>query len=466
MATPVAAAIALDLGTTAIKAGVINERCELSAIYALPAPEMTVKAGRYESDALDYLKITEQLLQKCLSDTHKTLSVGIAYQRSSFLVWERFTGQPVTRLISWQDNRGKSTCVALHSMSPMIQQLTGLRLTPYYFAPKINKLFQEQPELRRGLEKGSLLVGTLDSFLLWHWSGGKYYQTDVSMAARTLLMDVRQQQWSSDLCEIFTISPQTLPEIRPSTGLNQTIIHGAILQASIADQSAALIASVSNEADDVLVNLGTGGFVIRYLPERQLTHTDHYLCMPVYQDVCRNTFYAIEGTLNAIASALAPYPFKDCQIDELAMFSQIFCLAEPAGIGAPYFKPDLGMVFSEPVEELTPHQIAGLLLEGIIFRVARILEEFHQKYGIQTVILSGGLSDLTCLQQGIAQCQPVEVHRLVQKESTLLGAGLMALGMTSSCQRKTEPVQITCRNYALTEKFQSWKKWFDQLLGE
>ena len=214
----------------------------------------------------------------------------------------------------------------------------------------------------------------------------------------------------------------------------------------------------------MLVNLGTGGFVIRYLPERQKSLTENYLCTPVYQDTFRKTFYAIEGTLNAIASALAPYPFKDCQIDHLAEFSHIFCLAEPAGIGAPYFKPDLGMVFSEPVDTLTPHQIAGLLLEGIIFRVARILEEFHQQYGIQKVILSGGLSELGCLQQGIAQCQPAEVHRLVQKESTLLGAGLLALGMTASCLRKTEPIQIIYRNHALCEKFQSWKKWLDQML--
>ncbi len=465
MAEPITQAIALDLGTTSIKAGVVDQHCQLSAIDSIPAPEITVNNGRYESDALAYIEKAEQLLVKCLNYSDTTRSLGIAYQRSSFLLWEKASGNPVTPLISWQDNRGASCCATMQAMEPDIQKRTGLRLTPYYFAPKLNSLLQEQPELQTGLEHGVLLAGTLDSFLLWRWSAGQYYQTDASMAARTLLMDIEQQQWSSELCSQFNIAQHSLPLIQPSMGLNQNIIHGCILQASIADQSAALIASIANDPSEVLVNLGTGGFVIRYLPKQPQHDTKNYLGTLIYQDDLRNSFYAIEGTLNAITAALSPYPFRHCQIEDLAEKSDIFCLAEPTGIGAPYFRSDLGLVFSESVEQLSQHQIAALLLEGIIFRVVRILEEFHQQYAVNKVILSGGLSALTCLQQGIAQCCQLEVHRLLQKESTLLGAGLLALGLPFDSYRKTQVIKITCRNLALSEKYQAWKSWLDRMLS-
>ncbi|MEE9412184.1 MAG: FGGY family carbohydrate kinase [Methylococcales bacterium] len=464
MAAPITQAIALDLGTTSIKAGVVDDYCQLSVIDTLPAPEITVKQGRYESNALAYIEKAEQLLIKCLHHSDKTPSLGIAYQRSSFLLWEKTSGKPVTPLISWQDNRGASCCAALQSMEQDIQNLTGLRLAPYYFAPKLNTLLQEHPELRTGLEQGVLLAGTLDCFLLWRWSGGQYYQTDVSMAARTLLMDIQRQQWSSELCSLFSIPQHSLPKIQPSTGLNQSIIHKCILQTSIADQSAALIASVTSDPGEVLVNLGTGGFVIRYLPDQQQLDTKNYLRTLVYQDHLNNSFYAIEGTLNAITAALSPYPFKDCQIADLAERPEIFCLTEPTGIGAPYFRADLGLVFSESVEQLSQQRIVALLLEGIIFRVVRILEEFNQQYAVNKVILSGGLSDLACLQQGIAQCCQIEVHRLVQKESTLLGVGLLASGLPANIHRKTELIQVTTRNLALTEKYHFWKSWLDQML--
>ncbi|MEE9346182.1 MAG: FGGY-family carbohydrate kinase [Methylococcales bacterium] len=142
----------------------------------------------------------------------------------------------------------------------------------------------------------------------------------------------------------------------------------------------------------------------------------------------------------------------------------MFCLAEPTGIGAPYFKTDLGLIFSGSIEQLTQKQIAVLLLEAIIFRVARILEDFHQQYPINKVILSGGLSYLSCLQQGIANCCQLEVHSLLQKESTLLGIGMLASGMSFNVHRKTELIQITTQNLALIEKYYFWKIWLERML--
>ncbi len=460
-------AIALDLGTTSIKAGLLDRDGALGHLAAKSAPKITVTGGCYESDALAYATIAEQVLDECIA--HGIISgaggcqtLGLCSQRSSFLIWERATGQPITALISWQDNRGAASCEALRAHENTIRELTGLPLTPYYFAPKLRSMLRDNPEWLARLESGELLAGTLDTFLIWRWSGGKYFMTDASMAARTLLMDIRQQQWSPRLCELFGIPINVLPEIKPSAGLKLQLDNGLMLQASLGDQSAALIASVSEDRTEALVNLGTGCFVARYLPENKTT-PDGYLRTLVYQDSTLHTHIAAEGTLNSVAAALASYPVGECQIEDL--FSNgTYCLAEPSGLGAPYFRSDLGIRFPQSVEHLTPQRIAALLLEAVIFRVARILEDFHRTSPIERVYLSGGLSGLTCLQQGIARCVPFDVYLLSQAESSLQGTALLAAGKDSAFRREAEKISAASDNPAPPEKYLRWKEWLDALL--
>ena len=156
--------IALDLGTTSIKAGLLDHRGQLGNIVALPAPEITVNNGRYESDARLYAATAEQVLEHCLAQTTTKPPLGLCSQRSSFLIWDKTCGQPLTPLISWQDNRGAASCETVRASENTIHDLTGLRLTPYYFAPKLRVVLQQHPEWRKQLERGELLLGTLDTF--------------------------------------------------------------------------------------------------------------------------------------------------------------------------------------------------------------------------------------------------------------------------------------------------------------
>ncbi len=187
-----------------------------------------------------------------------------------------------------------------------------------------------------------------------------------------------------------------------------------------------------------------------------------YLQTLVWQDSARQIHLAAEGTLNSIAAALAPYPARECRAEDLAG-DEIFCLAEPSGLGAPYFRSDLGLTFSEPVEHLTMQHIALLLQEGIIFRVARILEDFQREFGIERVYLSGGLSSLPCLQQGIAQCVPFAVYRLLQSDAGLIGAAQLAANLALSGTRQVEQIKVMHGPSRLQEKFLRWKNWLDGL---
>ena len=466
MDTPLIKAIALDLGTTSIKAALMDEHGQLHNLISQPASKITTGQGHYESDALCYVETAEQVLKQCHAQTTNNPPnppLGLCSQRSSFLIWEKANGQPVTPLISWQDNRGTPRCESLHKSEPTIRQLTGLRLTPYYFAPKLSVLLQDHPTCREKLIQGKWLVGTLDTFMIWRWTHGKHHIMDASMAARTSLMDIHQQQWSPVLCDLFNIPLCILPKIRPSAGLDILLDNGMTLNASVGDQSAALIACVTNNPAEVLVNLGTGGFVIRYL-STQKSALNGYLRTLIYQDAQNHTHTAIEGTLNSIAAALAPYPVNECRIKHLAI-TDIFCLAEPSGLGAPYFRDDWGLFFSQPTDQLTPAQITALLLEAIIFRVARILEEFHQDSPVTRTYLSGGLSELACLKQGIAQCVPFPIFHLKQKETSLQGAAILACGLKTKHTRHAEKIKAHSNNDALIEKYHHWKDWLDDALA-
>ena len=455
-------AIALDLGTTSVKAGLLDSRGALSHIVSRPAPHITVNGGRYESDALAYAETAGQVLAACVVDASGCTTLGLCSQRSSFLVWEQDTGQPLTPLISWQDDRGAASCDALRDSEGLIRALTGLPLAPYYFAPKLRVVLQHNPDWRDRLERGELRAGTLDTFLIWRWTGGTHFITDASMAARTLLMDIRQQCWSPALCDLFGIPVQILPQITSSSANNLCLDNGLLLQASVGDQSAALIAGIDEGRAEALVNLGTGGFVVRYLHGGE-TAADGYLSTLVYRDA--RAHVAAEGTLNSIAAALAPYPAGECSPADLAS-DDIFFLAEPSGLGAPYLHSGLGLRFSRPVEHLPPRRIAALLLEAVIFRVARILEDFHRDSALERVYLSGGLSGLACLQQGIAQCVPFEVYRLDQRDSSLQGAALLAAGIAPASHRKAARVLPESAGTALPEKYRRWKAWLDGLLAQ
>ena len=481
-------AVALDLGTTGIKAGLLSQDGTLGGIVSRHAPRISTDGGRYESDALAYAETADAVLAECLAQTEvrprhggaepsgagagashflpQTAEVrpplGLCSQRSSFLIWERASGKPVTPLISWQDDRGAESCKALRDREDAIRELTGLPLTPYYLAPKLRVPLREYPAWRERLLSGEWLLGTLDTFLIWRWTGGKQHVIDVSMAARTLLLDIHSQQWSQELCEVFGIPLTILPQVKPSAGLRLQLENSLVLQASLGDQSAALVASIAAGQPEALVNLGTGGFVVCYLPENRRA-PDGYLQTLVWQDKARQVHLAAEGTLNSIAAALRPYPADICRAEELAG-DDIFCLAEPSGLGAPYFRGDLGLTFSEPVAHLPPERIAILLQEGIIFRVARILEDFQREFGIERVYLSGGLSGLPCLQQGIAQCVPFAAYRLPQTDASLLGAAQLAAGMPCAGARIAEKINVIRPAPGLPGKYARWKDWLDGLL--
>jgi len=463
--------IALDLGTTSIKAAVCNNLSQIQQVFSAPVPTINSDKGHYVSNAIEYLATVEQLLKQCQIICQPNPLLGLCYQRSSFVIWDSCSGIPVTKLISWQDNRGQSSCDELINFSPLIKQLSGLPLAAYYFAPKLRTLLQRQPELLAGIINKSLCVGTLDSFIIWHWTAGRHYLTDASMAARTLLMDIHKEQWSQQLTHIFSIPLAVLPTIKASTNFNLTLDNGAVLQVSLADQSSALLANVALEnhidtADvktEILVNLGTGGFVVKLESKESKEDLDGYLRTLVYQEYQKHSITAIEGTINSITAVLQSTPYRSCRVEDLAYFPDLFCIAEPNGIGAPFFRSELGVMFSKSIDQLSQKQRVCCLLEAIVFRVALILEDFTDLPENTRIYLSGGLANLSCLQQGIANCSAAPVFRLLQKHASLQGTALLINNLAPETYRQAEEIAMV-KHQPLFEKYQQWKIWFKDVV--
>ncbi len=459
-------AIALDLGTTSVKAGILNETGQLVSVISRQAPAVRQQGNRYESNASHYRDIAGGLLERCLTTAEGKPHLGISCQRSSFLLWEKTSGEPVSKLISWQDTRSESLCQKLQDYKPLIKSLSGLQLTPFFLAGKLAVVLDENPEWRRGLETKELLVGTLDTFLIWSWAEGHNYQMDMSMAARTLLLDIKQKAWSADLCKIFQLSSDYLPKITCSEDLSVPLIQGVELKASLADQSSAMLCSVSQFDGEVLVNLGTGGFIGCLIDSATFDLQNGYLHTLIYRDRLQRNYFAIEATLNSIAGALAPHPFRDCSFSDLAELDDYYCISEPSGIGAPYFRNDIALTYSKPVENLSRKQIACLLLEGIIFRVAYTINEINKMFGLKRIVLSGGLSRLDTLQQGITICSPLDVYVLDEAESSLTGVARLAANQTVFSESERKKIEKREELTRILKKYYGWCIWFNDLLTD
>jgi glycerol kinase len=452
--------VTLDLGTTSIKAALLDKNGGLQHLVSLPTPLVTQREIYFESDALAYALVAENVLAQCRIHAGDCVTLALCSQRSSLVIWHTATGVPLTPLISWQDARGEAACAALQTHETEIRALSGLALTPYYFAGKLRVLLAEHPHWREALLRGDYRAGTLDTFLIARWSEGKHFVTDASMAARTQLLDISSARWSEKLCALFDIPQGILPRVLPSTQMNLALRDGLILQASVGDQSAALLASIARDSTEALANLGTGCFVLRYADSK---NQHGYLNTLVYQDDVIHL--AVEGTLNSTAAALAPYPVAEVGFADLAQHD-IFALAEPSGLGAPYFRKALGLTFSASIAHLNEREIAALLLEAIIFRISKMVQELHREQPLQRLYLSGGLANLASLQQGIAQCVPCAVYRLEQTETSLLGAAMLAANVSAGSLRDAQKISLTQTNLQLVAKFQAWQNWLDEVLRE
>jgi glycerol kinase len=455
------AALGLDLGSTRIKAGLLGFDGAFRSLKSCESPPLHRDGPVCEGDSDAYVDAACSLLKALADDEVDGLAAGLSCQRSSFVLHDR-GGRAVTPMISWQDTRAADWCRRHHDLQDEFHQRTGLMLSAHYVGPKLAALAEDDPALRRGLRCGDLRLRLLDCLILQRLGGAP--TTDPSMAARTGLFDIETLRWSTTLCTTFGVDPRCLPAVRASDDLEIRTAHGAVFRSSLADQSAGLVGLTGGGEDTLLVNLGTGGFVLRPVGERPV-RLGGYLTGILRAERDGAPLYALEGAISGCGPAIDRFRTTDMVLERADPVADLFALPDGAGLGAPHWRPEIGALFSRPESSIDRVGAYRAMLEGLLFRVREIYDDLDAGGRPQRVVLAGGLSNEPFVAQGLATLLDVAVERIDAAEATLRGAALAASpGLRGVPLASTRFEPSDCGAY-LREKYGRWRDWLKDLLA-
>ncbi|MFC2091570.1 FGGY family carbohydrate kinase [Elusimicrobiota bacterium] len=450
----------IDIGTTLIKTAVLQEKGNLTDIKGIRSPALEGSGLIMETDAKKYLETATAALNNIKISSNANIPLGIASQRSSFLLWNKETSEPVTPLISWQDRRAHNWCINNSKRASVPVEKTGLLLSPHYAGPKLAYLLSKDNHLDTACSRGELLFGNLETYLIWNWSEGKVHHTDLSMAARTLMADPLKAAWSDELLDLFKIPRLILPEISPTYGLNIPAIQNFTISATITDQAASLLSLIGKDSDCISINLGTGGFL--NLPTgNDFRLTPGYLCGPILKGPEGTTLYSLEGTINGISTALEDLKHIQIELQQDDPIPDIFCLPETSGMGSPFWKADMPFLLSD--ENLSDSQKKCAVIEGIIFRIVNILKDICPVRLPEYIYISGGVARESFISRGLASALMHPVSVPLERDTTLLGAANLAAGITYEPPLIAEIIKPSEKGHYLADKFADWKIWADKI---
>jgi glycerol kinase len=439
--------LALDAGTTSTRAMVFADDGAVLAQVQKPFAQHFPADGWVEHDAEEIFATTIACAREALSAAglaaRDIAGIGIAVQRETVVVWERATGKPVHRAIVWQDRRTAEHCREL-SADPAAVALvgrTGLLLDPYFSATKLAWILDNVPGVRAAAERGDLLAGTIDTWLLWKLTGGRVHATDATNASRTLLFDIYRQQWDEELCVLFNVPPNILPEVHDTAydfGATTPDLFGApiTVRALIGDQQAGAVGQDCVAPGEAKATYGTGCFVLVHTGDAARV-SRHRLLGTVALRLAGVTTYALEGSIfNAgtvvqwlrdqlglikhaaeSASVAASIPSSD----------GVYCIPAFTGLGAPWWDPDARAALIGLTRDSGRAHIVRAALESVAYQTRDLARAFADD-GVPLAALrvDGGMAANDWLMQIIADQLRIPVERPVVLETTAWGAARLA----------------------------------------
>ena len=463
--------LALDQGTTSSRAIVFDHggspigsaQEEFEQIY--PGP------GEVEHDPeaiwSSQWNCVRQALTAARVSAQQIAAIGVTNQRETTILWERDSGRPVANAIVWQSRITTAECQRMKSegLEELIREKTGLVLDPYFSGTKVRHLLDTIPGLRARAERGEILFGTVDSFLMWRLSGGRIHATDVTNVSRTLLFNIHTLEWDDELLRLFDVPRAMLPQVRPSSFLyGQTgagLFDCAVPIAGAAgDQQAATFGQACFESGSAKNTYGTGCFLLLNIGETPIVSRQGLLttlgCTRSEQPV-----YCLEGSV-FVAGAVVQWLRdglgligKSAEVEALALgvpdTDGVYFVPAFVGLGAPYWDPEArGMIIGLTRGTKREH-IARAAIESIAFQTRDVLDAMHRDSGraLAQLKVDGGASRNDLLMQFQADLLGGAVRRPVVAETTALGAAYLAGLAVGYWQDESE---IT-RNWALEREF-------------
>ena len=437
--------LAIDQGTTGTTALVIAADGRIAGRGYQEITQHYPQPGWVEHDAEEILEKTLLAARDAIAASgSRPDAIGITNQRETIVLWHRDTGKPLARAIVWQDRRTTARCEQLRNKTTFIAERTGLRPDPYFSATKIEWLLKK-PEIAFVARNGRLLAGTIDTWLIWKLTGGRVHATDPTNASRTLLFDITRLRWSKELCDLFNVPIEILPEVRPSAGdFGKTVTSffgKAIPITGVAgDQQAALFGQGCCGVGQAKNTYGTGAFLLLNTGKK-VPRPGEGLLATVACDEKGGAAYALEASIFVAGAAIQwlrdglGILFNAEESERLARSLEsnegVYFVPALVGLGAPNWEPRARGTIVGLTRGTNRAHLARAALEAMAYGSAEMLGAMARRARVtfQSLRVDGGAAANNWLLQFQSDILGIPVERPDMIETTALGAaGLAGIG--------------------------------------
>lgn len=440
--------LALDQGTTSSRAIIFDRKGDIVDVAQQEFTQFFPQAAWVEHDAVEIwetqLKVAREVLGKNNISSGQIAAIGITNQRETTVVWNKKTGKPVGKAIVWQDRRTAGICDDLKSRGyeDVFRKSTGLVLDAYFSGTKLKWILDNVEGVRAAAEKGELLFGTIDSWLIWKLTNGAVHATDYSNASRTLMYNIHELKWDEKLLEILGVPAVMLPEVRPSSGqfglTDASWLGAGIPIGGVAgDQQAALFGQACQQPGMAKNTYGTGCFMLMNTGEKAVL-SESGLLTTIAWGLNGKVTYALEGSVFIAGAAIQwlrdglhlidESPDSEYYALKVEDTAGVYVVPAFAGLGAPYWDMYArGAIFGLTRGTTKAHLIRATL-QSLAYQTKDVLEAMEKDSGIslKKLKVDGGASANDLLMQFQADILDTAVERPKVVETTALGAAYLA----------------------------------------
>lgn len=463
--------MALDAGTTSNRCILFNEKGEMCSVAQKEFTQYFPKPGWVEHDAIEIwltqYAVAAEALAKLNATAADIAAIGITNQRETTIVWDKNTGEPVYHAIVWQDRRTAEYCDSLvaKGLKESFRAKTGLVIDPYFSGTKIRWILENVEGARERAEKGELLFGTVETWLIWKLTGGKVHVTDYSNASRTMLYNIIDLKWDEEILKELNIPACMLPEVRPSSCVygetTEDLFGGSIsISGAAGDQQSALFGQTCFNPGEAKNTYGTGCFMLMNTGEKPV-FSKNGLVTTIAWGLDGKVEYALEGSIFVAGSAIQ-WLRDQLRLVDSAPDSEYFakkvkdtngCYVVPAftGLGAPHWDPYARGAILGLTRGVNKYHVIRATLDSLCYQVNDVLQAMKADSGIELAALKvdGGASANDLLMQIQSDIIQAPVHRPVCVETTAMGAAYLA-GLAVGYWTSKEDV---IRNWSIDKVF-------------
>ncbi|QIL46549.1 glycerol kinase GlpK [Vagococcus coleopterorum] len=455
--------LVIDQGTTSTRAILFNKEGVDVAKAQEEFPQYFPQPSWVEHDANEIWQSVLSVISKVMKEadiTSKDLdSIGITNQRETTVIWDKETGMPIHHALVWQSRQSNELTEELieSGHEELIREKTGLKVNSYFSATKVMWLLDEIPQARQRAERGELLFGTIDTWLIWKLTDGKVHATDYTNASRTMMYNIHDLEWDQELLDLYNIPASLLPEVKKSSADYGTTDYYHLFETGVkimgvaGDQQAALFGQNCFEAGNVKNTYGTGSFILMNTGDKAI-QSDYGLLTTLACDGQGEVCYALEGSVFVSGSAIQWLRdgleiIKDSAETEkmsqnLASNEGVYIVPAFVGLGAPYWDSNVRGAIFGVTRGTTRNTFARATLESIAYQTKDVVETMIKETGLPMTQMKvdGGASKNNFLLSFQADILNLPIFRPMVNETTALGAAYLA-GLASGFWKDTEEIK-------------------------